>query len=174
MNNFNNVISKDFLDTFSHAIDALLQPNSLSIPCTLYYNNGSQTYCNNCIYDQITKTSANIYNDTGPIAFAEHTICPVCMGNGLINTTTKQQTIHLAVLFDSKYFVNISNNTINIPDGSIQTLCSIEYTPQLRSATELSIDSTAEYSNHTYERIGDPNPMGLGNTKYIMTFWKRK
>lgn len=174
MNNFNGIISKDFLHIFSNAIDALLEPNSLSVPCTLHYNNGSQSYCNNCIYDQITKTSANIYNGTGPISFTEYTICPVCMGLGLINSGVKEEVLHLAVIFDSKYFVNVSNNMLNISDGTIQTLCAAQYIPKIRSATELTVNISKEYTDHTYERIGDPNPMGLGNTNYIMTFWKRK
>lgn len=175
MNPFANIISPTFLKTFNNAIDSLLMKNSLAIPCTLYYNNGlSQDYCNNCIYDQITKISSNQYNNTGPVPFADHSICPVCMGMGIVQTNKSTTTIDLAVIFDSKYFVNISNNVINIADGYIQTLCNISHMVQIRSAGSLSINDTEKYGSYSYDRAGDPNPMGLGDTNYIITMWKRK
>ena len=174
MNPFANIISPLFLQTFNNSIDSLLVSGSLSIPCVLKYNNGSAEYCSNCIYDQITKTSSNRYNNTGPGPFANNTICPVCLSLGQVTTNTFTEVLHLATIFDSKYFMNISNKTVQIPDGAIQTLCSSEYLPKLRSANELSIQNTEQYGHYTYERAGDPSLMGLGDTHYCMIMWRRK
>lgn len=174
---FESIISSEFKQTFNNAIDALLKDTALTVPCKLMYSGlqNNTTYCNNCIFDPISKLSANIYNGTGPSPFTEKTICPVCMGIGLVQQDS-YETISLAVIFDSKYFMNIrSGSAINIPDGSVQTICSIDYLPKIRNANELVVDTNiAHYGDYTYERSGDPMPAGLGSNKYIITMWKRK
>lgn len=173
MNPFSNIISSDFLNTYINAIDSILQQGALSIACILKYDNGSSDYCNNCIYDQITKASSNQYNNTGPSPFAENTICPVCLGFGLVKNNNYEDTLYLATIFDSKYFIN-NNKIVNIPDGSIQTICSSTYLPKIRSANELTIKDAELYGSYIYERSTDPNLMGLGNINYISTLWHRK
>jgi hypothetical protein len=174
MNPFSNVISAEFLSTYNQAIDSILQQGALSIPCILKYDNGSTDYCNNCIYDQISKTSSNQYNNTGPSQFGDGTICPVCLGFGLVKNNNYEETLYLATIFDSKYFMNINNKVVNIPDGSIQTLCSSTYLPKIRSANELMVKDTEIYGSYLYQRAGDPALMGLGSINYISTLWQRK
>lgn len=174
-NVFDNIISKEFKQIYNDAIDSLLKENALTIPCKLKYS-GQQntTLCNNCIFDPISKLSANIYNGTGPNSFNEGTICPVCAGIGLIKTDA-DEIIHMAVLFDSKYWLNWSSKTVKIPDGMVQTICLSSLLPKIRNANEIIFDTNLEkYGNYTYERAGDPNPIGLGDNRYIITMWQRK
>ena len=176
LSNFDTIISTEFKQTFNNAIDALLKNTALTVPCKLVYSGGQNTtYCNNCIFDPISRLSANIYNSTGPSPFAEKTICPVCMGMGFVQEDAAE-TVSLAVIFDSKYFMNItSKSVLNIPDGSIQTLCAIEYLPKIKNANEIIVDTNiAKYGDYSYQRAGDPMPVGLGDNKYILTTWTRK
>lgn len=173
---FDAIINTEFKRTFNSAIDALLKNTALTVPCKLLYSGGQNTtYCNNCIFDPISKLSSNMYNGTGPSPFTEQMICPVCMGMGLIQQDSFE-ILYLAVIFDSKYFMNIrSGSVVNIPDGTIQTLCSIEYLPKIRNANEVIVDTNIEsYGNYSYQRAGDPTPVGLGDNKYILTMWTRK
>lgn len=175
---FNNLITSEFKQLFKEAIDTVLAQNSLSVPCLIRYDSEttSQQLCNNCKFDPITLLSSNIYNGTGPISFLEGQICPVCLGSGYkIDVSGSQETIHLGVIFDSKYWLNWSSKTVNLTDGMVQTICSSEYINKIRNAKEIVIDSNLDkYGNYTYERAGDPNPCGFGNNDYIITMWKRQ
>jgi hypothetical protein len=174
-NIFSGLISQDFKNLYTSAIDSLLEQGSLSLPCKLKYS-GSQnsTLCNNCVYDPISKLSANIYNNTGPNSFSEGSICPVCLGMGMIKSDSSE-VVHMLVLFDSKYWLNMPSQLVNIPEGMVQTICLTSLLPKIRNANEVVFDTTLEvYGNYVYERAGDPMPVGLGDNRYIITMWKRK
>lgn len=164
------IISQELKNIYKNQINQLLSPNGLTNPCTLYFNDGSTDYCNNCIYDSLSKSSANIYNGTGPQQFPDYTVCPVCMGLGVKKNNNKTKKIYLAVIFDSKFFINLNNRVANIPDGTIQTICHKNHTLDIRNSSSMSVDSV---SNIFYERIEDVNPVGLGDLDYIFTTWKR-
>ena len=167
------LITNQFKQLFNQAIDQVVGAQGLSVDCILKYGSINHTLCNNCIFDPITQLSSNLYNGTGPSPFQDNQICPVCMGNGR-KETTNQETVKLAIIFDSKYWLKI-NAPINVPDGSIQSICSIDLMNKIRAATDLTINTDAyNYSNYTYERAGDPELAGFGDTNYIMTMWKRK
>jgi hypothetical protein len=169
-----NLISKQFLSYFNQSIDSLLEAGALSLNCTLTFDNAaSKTLCNNCFYDPITKASTNTYNNTGPQPFAEFTICPVCFGRGEIEGTTQQKKIDLGVIFDSKYFMNV-DKTVQIPDGTIQTICSSKYMLDIKNCTSLLVNNKTQYGLYYYERANDPTLCGLGTTDYIITMWNRK
>jgi hypothetical protein len=177
-NPFSGIISNDLKNVYNNAIDALLENGALTVPCRLRYSGQqNQNFCNNCIYDPISKLSANIYNGSGPNPFPEGGVCPVCLGNGISDTETVQGStiVYLAVIFDSKYFLNISNKVLNIPNGTIQTICSINLISQLRNAQDMFVDTNIEnYGSYLYERDTDPEPVGFGSNRYIITLWKRK
>jgi hypothetical protein len=174
-NPFAGILSPELKELFNLSIDSLLDSNGLSLPCRLNYS-GQQnsSLCTNCRYDQISKLSSNIYNGTGPNPFPEGHICPVCMGMGIIKTDSSE-TINMLVIFDSKYWLNAPSNIINISDGMVQTICLSSLLPKIRNANEVVFDTNLEpYGNYIYERAGDPNPVGLGSNRYIITMWKRK
>lgn len=166
-----NIITNEFKNLFNLAIDSILKENALSSLCTLRFNNSITDICNNCIYDPGLNISSNTYNGIGPSPFPNGSICPVCMGLGKKQNNNKQYPIWLAVIFDSKYFINVSNKIINIPDNSVQTICKISEINQIKNCNELIINSIP---SNIYERASDPIPCGLGDQDYIVTIWKRK
>ena len=174
-NPFDKIISLELKKLFNNAIDGLLSENSLSISCKIKYS-GQQnsTYCNNCIFDPISLLSSNFYNSTGPNPFGEGLICPVCLGMGLLRNDFSEN-INLAFIFDSKFWMNKSANILNIPNGMAQSICGIDLLSKIRNCSEIVLDSSlADYGNYVYERAGDPEPVGLGDNRYIITMWKRK
>jgi hypothetical protein len=172
----NNLFGKEFKNLYKDAINILLDSSGLTVPCTLRYTGiNSPIYCNNCIFDSISQLSTNKYNGTGPVSFTEGTICPVCMGMGMMQSNIGTEIVYLACIFDSKHWINWSSKTLNIPDSMVQTICKIELLPKLRNATELVVDnSISKYGNFVYERHGDPELAGLGDNAYIICMWKRK
>lgn len=176
-NPFAGIISQDLKDLYNNAIDALLETTALTLPCKIRYaGQQNQNFCNNCVYDPITKLSASIYNGTGPNPFPDNGVCPVCLGNGVSDSETSYtaSTISLAVIFDSKYFIN-NNKVLNVPDGSIQTICPITFITQIRNANDLVVDtSTDPYGSRIYQRASEPELAGFGSSRYIITLWKIK
>ena len=113
---FDQIFTNDLKAIYNDAIDAILNDTGLTVKCRLLYSGQeNQQYCNNCIYDQISKLSSNIYNSTGPNPFPENSICPVCMGMGIVDSDSSE-ILSLACIFDGKYFLNWSSKTANIPD----------------------------------------------------------
>lgn len=176
-NIFKSLITPQLKRAYTDGIDILLDQQGLTVPCLIrYVGAGSPAHCNNCIYDPISGLSSNNYNGTGPSFFPDGSVCPVCMGNGIISgNNSTSETIHLAVIFDSKYWLNWSSKTVNVPDGMVQILCKIALLPKIRNASELVINSDiSSYGNYVYERAGDPEPAGLYGHDYIISMWKRK
>lgn len=166
-----NIITPQFKKLFNQSIDALLAQNALSSSCTMRFNNAITEICDNCFFDPLSKTSSSIYNGIGPNPFVNGTVCPVCIGLGTKQSSATTHKTALAVIFDSKYFLNISNRVVHIPDKTIQTICSMEKLHYINNCNELIIDSIP---NQSYERIEDPTPCGFGNQDYIIAMWKQK
>ena len=168
-NIFSNLLNSQFKNTFNQAIDAIISQGSLSVPCKLKYNSTDTTYCTNCIYDPILNKSFNQYNETGPLNFPNGSICPVCNGFGKILYDT-EETVYMAAIFDSKYWLNWGPKFVQIPNLAVQTLCNISFLPKLENATSIIIDTTiAGYGNYSYSKAGESTPMGLGDHRYILT-----
>lgn len=166
-----NIITQSFKNLFNTAIDSLLAENALTVLCELKFNNSNTELCNNCHYDSISKVSSGRYNNSGPYPFSAGSVCPTCLGIGRLQNNSKIEKLYLAVILDSKYFLNISNKVINIPDSAIQTICSSKELHLIKNCNELII---SEYPTKMYERFAEPTVCGLGNLDYIITFWKLK
>lgn len=173
---FTNILNSSLKNLYNQAMDAMLSDNGLSVKCSLRYTGANNiTYCNNCIIDSISLLSSNKYNNNGPQPFEEGSICPVCMGVGQINSLSSIEIVNMICIFDSKYWLNWSSKTLNIPNNMVQTICGIDLLPKVRNAKEIIIDNNlAQYGNYIYERAGDPEPVGLDPHQYIITMWKRK
>lgn len=172
-----NLLGKPFNDLFNSMIDTLLDQNGLSVKCTLRYSSPIQVnrLCDNCIYSGITNSSTGEYVFGGPIPFPSGSVCPVCMGMGRIIIDDTQEIVDMMVVFDSKFFINFSTESLKIPNSFAQTISCISLYPKIKNAHEIILDnSLASISNQIYERVGDPQPMGLGKNKYLLTTWKKK
>jgi len=162
------VLNQQIKDLFKLNINHILSSSGLTNLCTLYFS-GTSDYCNNCLFDRSSNMSSNIYNGTGPASFDDYTMCPVCMGSGktLLNDTTKE--LYLAIISDSKYFIGLPNNLVNITDISLQIICSKNYLQDLRSCSYLVINADPIKK---YEKIDNGNLVGLGDLDYIIMNWR--
>lgn len=173
---FNNIITDELKNTYNQAIDHILSNSGLTLPCIFKYSgSNNEVECPNCVIDPISRLSANKYNGTGPNPFPENSVCPICMGAGLTTTSKSSETIYLACIFDSKYWLNWASSAVNIPNTMVQTICKSELLPKIRNANEIIIDANmSQYGIYTYERASDPELVGLGSSRYIVTMWSKK
>jgi hypothetical protein len=170
---FSNIITPEFKAIYNSAIDSLIGQNGLAVPCKIVYESLKKSFCPNCTFDPIQNRSANMYNGTGPIPFANLSICPICNGYGLIDMSS-EETVYLAVIFDSKYWLNWDSKSVNIANNMAQSICNISLLPKIQNAKEIIIDSSiANYGNRRYSRANDPEPCGLGSNRYIITMWQK-
>ena len=166
-----DLITPELKALYNETIDSILKEGALSIPCKLKYSGTSQTLCPNCIFDPISKRSANKFKVSGTVPFGDGQICPVCAGRGL-SQSDSEETVHLAVIFDSKYFIKWGSDSIRMPDGIIQTICNSSYINKLKNSSQVIID--VNNSLYNYTRLTEPQPAGLGDTNYILTLWQRQ
>lgn len=170
---FDNIISSELKNIYNSAIDALIGQNGLAVPCKIVYSSLKQSLCSNCVFDPMSQRSSNVYNNTGPAPFAHMGICPVCNGYGLIDMSS-EETIYMAVLFDSKYWLNWDSKTVNIANNMAQSISNISLLPKIQNAKEIIIDSSISgYGNRRYSRAGEPTPCGFGTNRYIITMWQK-
>jgi hypothetical protein len=121
--------------------------------------------------ETITVTQPPYATSGNLVWFPEGSICPICNGQGVLSKTSTE-TQNLAVIFDSKKFINFGN--VNVPVGDIQIICPITLYPQLASASYITVDTNiSSYAQHKYTRISDPQPVGLGDNRYIFSNWER-
>ena len=172
-----NVLGPEFHNLFTKSIDTLLDKHGLSVPCVLKYASPIQSnkLCNNCIFNSSNNNSSGLFSGTGPRPFPEGSVCPVCVGKGVILSDSIEEHLDMLVIFDSKYFINLPTQSINIPNSMAQTICCISYYPKIKNAYEVILNSDIQdITSQTYERSSEPQPMGLGKGQYILTTWKRK
>lgn len=170
---FDKIITQEFKNLFKEAIDTLLAESALTVPCLLKFESMKRDLCYNCIFDPMTERSLNVKKPNAPVPFADNTICPVCHGFGYIDTANDEE-INLAIIFDSKYWLNWNSNSVNIPDGMVQSIAPISLLPKIRNCKEMIMNTDiSNYGNYTYSRANDPEPAGLGSHDYIITMWTR-
>tara|TARA_Y100000004_G_scaffold196953_1_gene268936 strand:+ start:1583 stop:2110 length:528 start_codon:yes stop_codon:yes gene_type:complete len=171
-NYFSGIISSSMKGLFKDAIDALLEDTALTLPCTLYYGVTKWENCSNCIYDPIGKKSSNRFQDGGPVPFPFGGVCPVCNSAGKRPVITTD-TLNLAVIFNYKDFLQMST-PVNNPAGIIQTVSKKETTSKLKRAKEIQVATDIKaYADHRFERMSEPEPVGFGNSDFVICNWKR-
>jgi len=173
MNNFTGLINNEFKQLFNNAIDALLEPDALTVPCKLVFENTKLQDCPNCVYDPISKKSSNFYQAGGPIKFLDGQICPYCSGVGSLSFSSEEQ-VSLGIIKPVFFgFDSIELNNVNFVDGKIQSLCSINLYPKIKNASYIIIDTNIDnITLNRYVREKDPIPVGFGDNSYIITTWK--
>lgn len=170
---FDNIITPQFKQLFKDSINTLIAQNALTVPCTIEYENTKRNLCYNCEFDPIHQCSANMPKNGSLVSFPVNTICPVCNGIGYIDNINSE-LVYLAIIFDSKYFLNFGSKVVNVSDGLVQSLCAISLLPKLKEAKHIIIDNNiATYGHYRYTRAGDPQPIGLGSNDYIITMWQQ-
>jgi len=171
-NPFSSLLTTDFKQTFADAIDSLLADDGLTVPCTFYFGGQKKVECTNC--------QGGIYRPGGSIYFPPGKICPLCMGRTSINVTTNE-TNYMMVIFDSKQWKILGRtiacpaaNTSNSQNMFAETMTRIEMYPKIKAVQYVILDSTnTDFTQNKYQRLGEPQPLGLGTMQYIITAWER-
>ncbi len=169
-----DLITSAFKQLYITAINVLLEDDALTVPCTLIYGNTKFIPCSNC-YPLPNKRSSGIYKPGGPIEFKQG-VCPFCHGKYLIPQTSEEE-VYLAVIEDSKSWIKWSKDTISphAPDSVVQTISKFEETyTKLKKAKQVVMDTNIESKARSrYERLGEPEKVGLGASTYVIAMWKK-
>jgi hypothetical protein len=105
------------------------------------------------------------------IWFPEGHICPVCHGVGSFPTSYSKPS-YITVILDSKKFINAGN--VNIPVGDMQTITPINMYTDLVTSSHIIVDTNiTSYAQNKFTRVSEPQPVGLGDNRYIFTNWER-
>lgn len=133
--------------------------------------------CPNCYYSTLGNKAKSVgkYKAGGPFPFEDGMPCPYCDGKGYKQVEVSE-VIPIQILWEiQSYYKKLL--TIEIPQGSIQTIVRSTYTPKLEMAKYLSPkDGGIEnLDNKLYERFGPSYPLGFKNNpvKYMVNFWKQ-
>lgn len=155
---------------YNKQIDIILSDTGLTIPCSLVYETSRIINCPNCIYDTISKKSSNQYKGGGPLPFSNGQTCPFCLGSGTTSSAVAETAIKLAVITDSKKFIGV----VNSPNIVAQTICSINHLNIIKKASKIIFNTDiSSLTNNIFVRVNEPEPVGLGDSKYIFTNWAR-
>lgn len=155
---------------YNEMIDSILASTGLTTPCTLVYESTKLQACPNCIYDPIGKKSANLYKSGGPLVFSNGQTCPYCLGQGTTLNYSSEEEVYFALLTNAKDFIS----TLNEPNVVAQTICSISYIDKIRKCSKIIFNTNiTNLSNNIFIRANEPQPVGLGDNKYIFTNWAR-
>lgn len=85
----------------------------------------------------------------------------------------KLEDVTLKVYWDRRNWIKIADD-INVPDGSIQTICFAADLPKIIRAKELLVHKgVKDILEMRFQRSGEPFPMGLKQSKYFGCFWER-
>lgn len=171
LNPFSGIISSELKNLHTNAISALLYDDACTQACKLSYGVTKHDPCVNCIYDGVGRKSSNRYLPGGPIPFPNGSICPMCNGAGLKAVETTEN-IKLMVIWDYKQFINL--NTVNNPEGKIQTVGFAKDAPKIKRAKDIIVATDlAAVATHRFNRISEPQPCGFGTNSFIECLWER-
>lgn len=163
-NPFANLISQNLVDKYNQVISEVLRANLT--PARLIYPSTKTIDCTDCVNDSIAN-SPNPY-----LRGKSSSSCSVCGGTRKIQVETTEN-INIAVIFNYKKFSNLIPGLIVTADGDAQTISEIGTIKQLKSCKYIVFNTNLEpFNSHTYERSAEPNPMGFGDPKFILTAWR--
>lgn len=152
-------------------IDALLENDALTVPCTLTYGGTKYTECPNCIFDAVTSKSTNRYKSGGPVPFYQGP-CPYCAGVGRIQLAPATETLYLMVVWDSKRW--LLSDHAKTAEINAQTMSKITTYDNLKRCSKLTMNTEiTRYGVSDFVRVGDPEPLGWGDDNFIVCSWKR-
>lgn len=172
-NPFSGIITSAMKTLFNNAINAMLASDACGRTCRIYYGITKYETCSDCSGNPIGKKNSNAYIAGGYAPVGSTNQCPTCHGEGKRPVESTEDVV-LCTIFDYKKFAPMGT-TFSIAEGSFaQTLCHISLLPKLKNANYILLNNTiSPYSEHKFQRFGEPEPCGLGSDDYILTLWKR-
>lgn len=174
-NPFSGIITPALKGVFNNAIDALLEDTALTRLCRLVYGVTRYETCTNCGTEPslIGRKANYSYVHGGPVPFGFGQSCPVCGGSNKLPIESSEQ-LYLGVILNARKFLPVEFR-INVADGTVaQTLCKASLLPKIKQANYAVFDLSLERANtYKYQRAAEPEAVGWGDNRYIITVWKR-
>ena len=157
-------IPDNLFTMYNNAADDFINFNFGRV-CRLYYPS-KPLVCPNCIIDTITNQSTGLYNGTGPVAFTNGMICPVCNGAGFKENEITEDIkfrIYESPNIWNKVAANIvSQNTIAVIYGFITDL------PKIQQMNSLLLDyENIGYGSRRCVLDGNPKEHGFNKRYFI-------
>ena len=165
-NPFAGIITGVMKTTFNNAIDALLEDSACTVPCTLVFGGQKFEPCTNC--------QGGIYVPGGPIPFPNGRICPLCQGSSR-REVELSETVYLMPIFNSKKWMTTAvKQSVKAPSELCETMCNIEHLSKIKACKHIAIDTrNTDRTQNIFKRLGEPEPCGFGDMRYIITAWER-
>lgn len=166
VNPYAGIITSTMKTAFNNAIDALLEDTACTVACTIVYGGQKFANCTNC--------TGNVYVPGGPIPFPKGKICPLCQGSSR-REVEQTETVYLLPIFDNKKWRTTAiQSSAKYPYEVCETMSLLTLMPKLKAAKHIIIDSTnANYTRNIFKRVGEPEPLGFGDMRYILTAWEK-
>lgn len=152
---------------YNNQINSILADSGLTTSCTLVFGISKKDICPNCIFDAQSNKSSNTYKPGGQYPFSNNRICPYCHGSGFYGEQISEENVFLAVIWESKKWLNIQIPSINSPNDYVQTICHESLLNKLQSTNYIII------KNQKFQLDGKPSYSGLGDNNYLITMWKK-
>ncbi len=172
-NPFLGTLTQTFKDLHSNMIDAILEGSSTNTAgCTVaceitYVGSKVEDISGTNTADPIGNKPPSIFSHGGPSFRPD--------GDDVKPSETTA-TIYLLPIWDSREWIltPLASTMVNSPDMHVQTLAKVADLVTLKRASRMVIDTTLEGKvRHTFERVGEPEPCGLGQSSHIVTMWKK-
>ena len=173
-NPFSGIVSSALRTTYKNMVDALLETSACGRTCKIYYGVTRYETCPDCSANPIGKKPSNAFIGGGYAPVGNTTSgCPTCGGTGKRGIESTED-VTMCVFYDYKRFMPMATVFTVGQDHFAQTLCHISLFPKLKNANYALLDTAiAGYSTPKFQRMGDPEPLGIGGSDYILTLWKR-
>jgi len=158
------------IDDFEWIMDSFID-GSIGADCLLIYP-PNYNECENCHLDITTGRSNNIYKIGGPISFENHTLCPICNGEGRL-TVNISDSIRLRIYTNPKDWQNVGFN-VNYPEGSAQIIGYWTDFPKIQRAKFIMVNSDLSgFKEWKYIMASEALPWGLRGSRYFAAMIKR-
>jgi RNA polymerase subunit RPABC4/transcription elongation factor Spt4 len=163
-------LTDDIKQIASDAIDDLI--DQLGKDCRLIYPD-KVSDCPNCIFNPVTQKSSNKYQSGGPFPFQDGTICPVCHGNGRLQSE-QTETIKMLCSWNPRQWIILPGN-INVPNSMVQTKGYLTDLPKVLRSRKMVLQIPIEpYNKYQFELQGEPIDQGnIIQGRYFIAVWKR-
>jgi hypothetical protein len=169
-NPFTGKISTAIKTLFKNGVTEIIR--GCSVPCQLRYYITKYDTDTAVEFNPVGKKQPNRPLAGGQVPFSHSQPSPMSDAEKK-KATVQTVSIDMCVYWDIKKFYPMSVQ-VNVRDGYIQTMCSIDHLEDIKKASEIIIDtSLTQRVKLIFERASEPEPAGLGENSFLLTLWKR-
>lgn len=162
-------IDESLIDEHEWITDALID-GPTGATCTLV-SPAKDSECPNCLFDPTTKRSANIYRSGGPYPFSNHTVCPLCDGEGR-SITNPTDSMRLRAYYGGmevnaamRMFQSLAGS-FGTPDGLVFIIGYMNDRAKFDRASEYMLLDEQNFEQKL-EKVSKPVPWGFRKNRYF-------